>query len=267
VTRAGRALTAHPAHARSADDESVSHRSFRFWYRSSVLCILFDIDGTLLHSRGAGRTAMAEAFECVFGSSGPLRTGLPIAGKTDLQIVREVAAETRLDPAAFESALPRYWDRYVEFLEHNLAERGAVTYPGVTDLLDALEARSDTTVGLLTGNMERGAWLKLRTAGLAARFRWGAFGDACSARGDLVPLALAIARAPDGRPFRAEEVVIVGDTPEDIATARQGGTRVLAVGTGIYTLEELRRHAPDALFPDLAETASVLSALVDGSPQ
>lgn len=227
-------------------------------------CILFDIDGTLLTSRGAGRTALAEAFEALFGSSGALRAGFPIAGKTDRQIVHEVAAGEGIDHAEVERAMPRYWDAYVARLEHHLAERGAAAHPGVTRLLDDLDGRPDVAIGLLTGNTERGAWLKLRAAGLGERFRWGAFGDDCATRPDLVPRALALARESTGRDLRPREVVLVGDTPEDISTARVGGTRVVAVATGLYALDTLRGHAPDHLFADLADTASVVAALLDG---
>jgi len=230
-----------------------------------VHCILFDIDGTLLHSHGAGRTAMAEAFESVFGASGSLRSGHPIAGKTDRQIVRDIALESGIDPARIESAIARYWDVYVECLERNLAERGAAPYPGVTALLDALLARPDVSVGLLTGNMERGAWLKLRAAGIADRFGWGAFGDVCEQRCDLVPHALERAGEATGRAFAPAEAVVVGDTPEDISTARTGGTRVVAVATGVYAFEALRACAPDHLVADFTDTASVVAALLDGT--
>lgn len=209
---------------------------------------------------------MAEAFESVFGRSGSLRSGHAIAGKTDRQIVREVAAEIGLDPAEEARKLALYWDEYVARLAANLAERGAKPYPGVMELLDALATRPGVEIALLTGNMERGAWLKIEAAGLAGRFRWGAFGDECGARRDLVPVALERAREATGRIVAPNELVLVGDTPEDISTARSGGARVLAVATGIYPLGTLREHAPDHLFTDLTNTAAVVAALMDGRP-
>jgi phosphoglycolate phosphatase len=228
-------------------------------------CVLFDIDGTLLHSHGAGRTAMTEAFKNVYGDAGSLASAFPIAGKTDLQIVRDVGRETGVDPAVLDRRLPLYWDTYVERLERNLAERGAAPYPGVVALLAHLNRHPAASVGLLTGNMERGAWLKLRAAGIAGAFSWGAFGDAHAVRADLVPVALARARRESGRAFAASDLVVVGDTPDDIAAARAGGCRVLAVATGLHDLDALRAHGPDALFPDLTDLDAVTAALLDGT--
>jgi phosphoglycolate phosphatase-like HAD superfamily hydrolase len=227
-------------------------------------CVLFDIDGTLLHSRGAGRAAMTEAFKAVYGDAGSLASAFPIAGKTDLQIVRGVGLETGVDAASLERLLPLYWDTYVERLERLLAERGAAPYPGVAALLGRLATHSGAAVGLLTGNMERGAWLKLRAAGLAGSFSWGAFGDAHAVRGELVPVALARARRETGHAFSASDLVVVGDTPDDIAAARAGGCRVLAVATGLHDSAALAAHRPDALFRDLTDADAVMAALLDG---
>jgi phosphoglycolate phosphatase len=196
--------------------------------------ILFDIDGTLLLTDGAGRRAIHQALLAELGTAGPIEK-YRFDGKTDPQIVRELlrlAGHAAADDAARIAAVFR---RYLELLEVELARRDQVTrlLRGVSELLTALvqpEAERRALVGLLTGNLERGAALKLRSAGVAPdRFAVGAYGSDAAERPALPAIARRRAEALTGRDIPGGDVVIVGDTPEDVACARSIGARTIGV--------------------------------------
>src|SRR5262249_50341436 len=139
--------------------------------------------------------------------------------------------------------------------------------PGVRELLDALDARDDVIVGLLTGNLEEGARAKLRSAGIDPnRFVVGAFGSDHEERGELPAVAQRRAREQFGIDVAGADVIVIGDTPADIHCGRGVGARAIAVATGHYSLDELRTHAPAALFADLSVTADVVRAIVAEEP-
>lgn len=229
--------------------------------------LLFDIDGTILWTDGAGRRAIHRALIEVAGAPGMVE-GYRLDGKTDPQIVRELLALAGHADAGRSDRVAAVCERYVELLAAELERPGAATrlLPGVAELLEALrpaEARGDALVGLLTGNVVNGAALKLRAAGLdAGRFAVGAFGSDGHHRPDLPPVALARAREYSGRVIAGADVVIVGDTPADVACARPIGARTVAVATGHYSVDELGGTGADHVFPDLADTAAVLDALL-----
>lgn len=228
--------------------------------------VLFDIDGTLLWTHGAGRRAIHRALLQETGTAGPI-AAYRFDGKTDPQIVRELLALAGHAEAGDEACVARVCRRYLAELEAELAKPTQVTklLAGVAALLDALaglEAAGRALVGLLTGNLEQGAALKLRSAGVdPARFSVGAFGSDSPRRADLPPLAAQRAAARTGRRFAGPDVVIVGDTPEDIACGRPIGARAVAVATGFYDVAALERAGAARVFPTLADTAAVLDAI------
>jgi phosphoglycolate phosphatase-like HAD superfamily hydrolase len=226
--------------------------------------VLFDIDGTLLWTRGAGRRAMERAFVANIGTSGPSEHRYD--GKTDRQIVREAMTLSGFSPddvdARMDAVLARYLAELV--VELDRADHGVEVLPGVRELLAALEHREDVVVGLLTGNLAAGADHKLRAAGVdPARFTVGAFGSDGEHRHDLPEIARTRASAHLGAPVRGEACVIIGDTPSDVACGRGIGARAIAVATGHYDVAALAACNPHSVFANLADTHAVIQAIVD----
>ena len=230
--------------------------------------VLFDIDGTLLWTDGAGRRAIRQALLDEMGTAGPIH-GHRFDGKTDPQIVRELLAAAAHPDAESEARVEAVCRRYVALLQAELAKPSQATtvMAGVHDLLAALEpheAEGRALVGLLTGNLERGAALKLRSAGIApARFAVGAYGSDSHRRADLPAVAARRAAEHTGRAFTGEQVVILGDTPDDVACGRPIGARAVAVATGLYDVAALRATGAAYVFPDLRDTAALLAAILD----
>ncbi len=226
--------------------------------------ILFDIDGTLLSSDGAGRRAMEHALFARFGTAGA--SGYRYDGKTDRQIVREQMRAAGYSDTEIDAELPTVEAMYLQQLQLELASPAiqARVYVGVFELLEALRPQADRVVGLLTGNIAMGADLKLRAVGIdPSQFRVTAFGSDHEVRSELPGIAQARARDALGVDFEGDRVIIVGDTPSDIACGRPVGARAIAVATGQYTVAELASHEPAFVFPDLADTAAVLAAIAD----
>ncbi|HEV8265147.1 MAG TPA: HAD family hydrolase [Gemmatimonadales bacterium] len=229
--------------------------------------ILFDIDGTLLWTDGAGRRAIHRALLDEMGTAGPIE-GYRFDGKTDPQIVRELLALAGHRDAESAERVAAVCRRYVALLAAELGKPTQATqlFPGVAELLRALEpheAAGRALVGLLTGNLESGAALKLRSAGLEpARFAVGAFGSDSHRRADLPALAAERAARRTGRRFAGADVVIVGDTPDDVACARPIGARTVAVATGFYDVAQLRATGAAHVFADLGDTTAVLDTLL-----
>jgi len=232
-----------------------------------MVLVLFDIDGTLLWTDGAGRRAIHRALLDEAGTAGPIDT-YRFDGKTDPQIVTELLAAAGHPEARDESRIAAVCRRYVEQLERELeaAPSGTRLLPGVADLLHALaphEAQGRAVVGLLTGNVVPGAELKLRAGGVdPARFTVGAYGSDSGRRTDLPAIAVERAAARTGRRFSGAEVIIVGDTPADVQCGRALGTRSVGVATGFYDAAALRAAGATHVFESLADTAAVLSALL-----
>jgi phosphoglycolate phosphatase-like HAD superfamily hydrolase len=225
--------------------------------------VLFDIDGTILWSDGAGRRAMTEALTHVFGGAGP--TEYRYDGKTDPQIVRDLMRLAGHADETIDAGMAPLTAHYLAGLERELASDGhhAHVLDGVFELLAALEARSDVVVGLLTGNLREGAGLKLRAVGIDPdRFRVTAFGSDHHHRPALPAVAQARARELLGRDVPARDVVVIGDTPADIECACAVGAQSIAVATGRYSVEELASHSPTAVFESLADTAAVMRVIL-----
>jgi len=225
---------------------------------------LFDIDGTLVWTHGAGRRAMQRALAAVVGQSGPQDHRYD--GKTDKQIVREAMRTDGFTDADIDARMDVVLARYLAELSAELdaADHGAELLPGVGEVLDVIEARDDVVLGLLTGNLLAGAERKLLAVGIdPARFVVGAFGSDHEDRPELPGIARERASALLGRQVRGEACVIIGDTPSDVACARPIGARTIAVATGSYDVRQLTECAPHAVFPDLSDTDAVLRAIVD----
>ncbi len=229
--------------------------------------ILFDIDGTLLWTDGAGRRAIHRALLDEMGTAGPIDT-YRFDGKTDPQIVRELMTLARHPEAEVEDRIARVCQRYVGLLAAELAQPTQQTrlFGGVSELLAALEpheAGGRALVGLLTGNVAGGASLKLRSAGLdPARFAIGAYGSDSGRRSDLPAIAAERAARHTGKRFGGADIVIVGDTPDDVACAGPIGARTVAVATGHYDVLALRATGAAHVFENLTDTRAVTDALL-----
>ena len=222
--------------------------------------ILFDIDGTLVLTGGAGARAMALACAEVFGVHDGFGS-VPMAGRTDAWIIAQFAQAHGVSCDA--SIFRRVHDSYIDHLTREVIAPGPRKgiLAGVRPLLDTLASQDTAYVALLTGNFEQGARIKLQHFGLWDYFRAGAFGDEAHDRNGLLWTALARVQAAGGPAARPSDVVIVGDTPLDIAVAVAGGARSIGVATGSYTETELRASGADVVFADLSNLEAVLGAL------
>jgi phosphoglycolate phosphatase-like HAD superfamily hydrolase len=221
--------------------------------------ILWDIDGTLIVSHGAGVRAMEKAFAQRFGIRGDL-SRIDWAGRTDTWLSGEVLRANGI-PATPENCHD-YLEAYLEVLPGELRDgpQGQVL-PGVLALLEHLHGRGDVVQGLLTGNLRRGAELKLTHYQVWHYFEFGAFADDSPRRNDLGPHALRRARDRHAVEFTADRTFIIGDTPHDIECGRVIGARTIAVATGRHTVAELAAHAPTAVFKDFADPDAFLRVL------
>ena len=226
---------------------------------------LFDIDGTLISARGLGRAAFKCAFERVFGTAGALDQ-YDLRGKTDPRIVHDVIGAAGFSREAIEARVAECFGVYVRELEALLGDGSVVrVMPGIAELVGALAERRDAVVGLLTGNIEAGAHLKLRPTGLLPRFSVGAFGSDDIDRRRLPFIARERARGLTGHDFGFDRVTIIGDTPHDVDCARACGAVAVAVATGQYAAAELAACSPDLLFDDFADVERGLEALTNGA--
>ena len=219
--------------------------------------VLFDIDGTLVKSGGAGKAAMEAALASAFAL--PADTvDVPFSGRTDRSIGGDLFRHYGIEPTLAN------WDRFLhDYLAHLpgcLARHTGHVLPGIAALIAGLSARADVLLGLLTGNIREGARLKLTHFGLFHFFQCGGFGDGHLERDDVARAALADVRRhhPAVDPAR---VLVVGDTPLDVQCARAIGARVAAVATGWHSLDELAATGPDLALPDLADPTPLLAMI------
>jgi phosphoglycolate phosphatase-like HAD superfamily hydrolase len=222
--------------------------------------LLFDIDGTLVWG-GPAKIAFEQALVETFGTTGDT-AGVSFAGKTDPQIARELLSGIGFARDEVEAGFDALWDRYLGHLERHLVDRPMEVLPGVTDLLDALTPLEDVGMGLLTGNIEGGARLKLGSASLWERFHMGSYGSDHEERDELPGIALERARRFWGREVEPDQAVVIGDTPRDVQCGKKGGVRTLAVATGSYGADELHATGADRVVTDLASTDDVVRWLL-----
>lgn len=220
--------------------------------------VLFDIDGTLVLTGGAGLRAMSRACAQLVGNADGLE-GIPLAGRTDRAILADVVR--RVGRELDDDLLAHLRERYLASLAEEVRLPGhgvKAVMPGVRELLDALSDRDDVFLGLLTGNFEAGAKIKLEAFGLWRYFRCGAFADDAADRNALVPFALGRARECGLPAIEATHILVVGDTPHDIACAHAVGAVGIGVATGGYTADQLRESGADVVFDDLADREAFL---------
>jgi phosphoglycolate phosphatase-like HAD superfamily hydrolase len=222
--------------------------------------ILFDIDGTLVYG-GPAKYAFIDAMEETYGTPGSLED-VSFAGKTDPQIARELLAGAGLSHSEIDAGLEQLWARYLAYLEARLPDDPVNVLPGVGDLLEALAVLDDVGVGLLTGNIQGGARLKLHSGGLWGHFTFGGYGSDHEERDELPAIAMGRARDLWGDVVSADLAVVVGDTPRDVACGKAGGTRTVAVATGSYDVTELEASGPDHVLSDLGSTSDVVDLLM-----
>ena len=218
--------------------------------------LLFDIDGTLIRSGGAGKHALESALAALFGLA-EVKDGVPYSGRTDSAIVRDLLALHGIEPTP--ANVERLKDAYLERLPGALRAHEGVVLPGVADLLDNLRTHERVALGLLTGNVCRGAEHKLRHFGLWEHFAFGGFGDDAHDRADVARAALCAAERHLRRPVEPAHVWVIGDTPLDVACARAVGAKAVAVCTGWHCLDELHACGADWVLNDLSDTAGLLA--------
>ena len=223
--------------------------------------LLFDIDGTLITSGGAGEHALRLGIKDRFGVDEDLR-GIEIAGRTDSGIARQFFAKHALPDTPGNTA--SFFEGYLEHLAILLPKKEGRLLPGILELLDVLKSRDDVVLALLTGNLARGAQLKLTHYGVWDYFEFGAYADDHHDRNQLGHFARTRAKERHGVEFPAERIYVLGDTPHDITCARAIGAKAVAIATGQYTHAQLAGHAPDFLFDDFGNVNAVVSALTGG---
>jgi len=219
-----------------------------------VQLVLFDIDGTLVHTGGAGIKAFARTFATEFNALDGVEK-ISFAGRTDVNLVREFFGIHRIE--ATPENFRRFFERYVFWLDQTVSQSNGGVCRGVLKFLDDLSALPDPPkFGLLTGNIRLGAEIKLRRYNLWDPFEVGAFADDHEDRNQIAAVALERGSRALGQKLRGEEIVVVGDTPHDIRCGRFIGARILAVATGGAKLDELRKHQPDWAVEDLTQISA-----------
>lgn len=222
---------------------------------------LFDIDGTLLREGIAPKLAFARALRETFDTTGPI-SGFRFAGMTDPQCVAEIMRQAGIADEVIQERRPACLERYITHLRVEMRNHdGAKIFPGVTEVLRRLNGREDVLVGLLTGNVQPGAMLKLDRFKLGDYFRFGAFGDDHEDRCELARIALEKAERIAGRPVRGDETTVIGDTPRDVACARAIGARAVIVATGLVSREELEAAEPDIILESFEDVEGTLQAI------
>ena len=211
--------------------------------------ILWDIDGTLITSARAGERALVRALKSEFSIEGTLGQ-VELAGRTDRHIAEQIFALHGME--ATHENVHRFFEAYLGYLAEEMHNGPAITLPGVTDVLERLAQTDGIAQGLLTGNIARGARIKLEHFDVWRYFPYGAFADDSAIRNELGPHALRRATEFHGYGFKGSDVVVVGDTPYDIECGQAIGAATVAVTTGHYTTETLLAHHPDLILRDFS---------------
>jgi len=223
--------------------------------------MLFDIDGTLIRTAGAGKYAMEKAFQEVYGFPDGLHR-ISMMGRTDPSILREAMCNHGL--VWNENKADAFRHAYYRIIETEIhvPRNGKHVCAGIIPLLKALSERKDIALGLLTGNWKRSAYVKLAYFKIDTFFPFGAFADDSEMRPDLVPVAIRRFEERAHTQIPPDQVYIIGDTPLDIDCGRQHHTRTIAVATGFHTYRDLAAHKPDFIFESFADTDNVLTRLL-----
>ena len=219
--------------------------------------VLFDIDGTLMDSGGAGRRALEYSFEELFGVPDAFRK-ISMSGKTDPQIFAEALAQFGI---AMDGHGPLFMKTYIKHLEREIDNPGKELKPGVSEALRELSGMGNVSLGLLTGNYEQGARIKLGALGVWEYFGFGAYGSDDADRDKLLPYALKRFEALKGFKSSYNDCVVVGDTPRDVSCAKPYGAATVAVATGKYSIHELSSSGADHVLEDLSDLNRFLGCL------
>jgi phosphoglycolate phosphatase len=225
---------------------------------------LFDIDGTLVSTNGMAGKLMLRALQEEVGR--PIRYELKVfVGSTDRMILRKFIEMSEIQIDDIEVTIDRVLNRYLRFLDEKMNSPNLVKIlPGVKELLNRLAKDSRISLGLVTGNIKDGAFVKLRLANLNGFFPIGAFGDDNADRNKLPGIALQRAEVFYNSQFSRDNVWIIGDSPKDILCAKANQLRSLAVASGWHSMDELLSHEPDILLNNLSETANVIRVFSEG---
>jgi len=226
--------------------------------RDSLL--LWDIDGTLVCTDRAGERSLLILIQDLYGRD--LGGKLPVAlqGRTDTSIVRDILEFLGLPVTPEEEK--RFRDGYLALLPKTLPAGNSRLHSGIKEALEAVHAHPEIHQGLLTGNMQEGARLKLSHLGIWDYFEFGAFSDDSHLRNELGPFALARAKEKLGIKFPPERVFIIGDTPHDVACGKAIGAKTIAVATGSFTFAQLEAEKPTHTFADLSDTQALLKVIL-----
>jgi phosphoglycolate phosphatase len=226
-----------------------------------MLLALFDIDGTLISTRGAGMRAFYRALDSIFhvqASDGLIHPD----GKTDPLILKELLAHFGLEDRWNDETRDVIFSAYINYLDDEMRrarENGLIrVLPGVTDLLDRLAGETDFCVGLVTGNLEKGALIKIQNSGLDGYFRFGGYGSDSEDRTEITRVGIQRG-ARYMAPALLDGAFVIGDTPLDIHHGRAAGARTIAVASAKYDMEALASHSPDLLVPDLTAASDIIT--------
>jgi Predicted phosphatases len=220
--------------------------------------LLFDVDSTLVATLGAGVKSLQRIIERRFGRRDDL-SDIEIAGRTDVAIATSILRKYRIEPTT--ENLAAFFDEYLAGLEELLPKLDGRVLPGISEILERLKSRRDRILALLTGNLQRGAELKLRRYGLWDFFEFGAFADDHHDRNHLGEFARQRAREKHGHEFDAAQIDVIGDTGHDVACGKAFGARTIAVATGSWSRERLEACRPDYLFDDFSQVDRVMDTL------
>ena len=219
--------------------------------------LLFDIDGTILSTNGAGSRAVRRAFEKVHRVDAEIEM-IDFAGKTDPLILKQIYINA-LGREHTPDEEEEVYSHYIQYLKEEIKTAEIDVKPGIKKLLDTLSEREDILLGLGTGNIEAGARIKLRQAGLSGHFEFGGFGCDSEHRTEVIKRGIERAHFHKRTDTAFTQTFVIGDTPHDINHGRAAGAKVVAVATGFYSKEELLEHRPDYFYEDFSDTESVIS--------
>jgi len=220
--------------------------------------ILFDIDGTIMDSGGAGTRAMDTAFMELFSVGNAFQT-ISMAGKTDMQILKEGFELHNVDYS--NGVIPEFYRTYIRYLKQNIRDALGHIKPGIREALRELQAQKEFVLGLLTGNIEEGARIKLDFFGLNDYFNVGAFGSDDEDRDRLLPIAVVKLFKRNSLHVCFRDCIVVGDTPRDISCSKPYGAFSVAVATGPYSAAALSKAGADVVLNDLSDTEAFMSIL------
>jgi len=225
--------------------------------------VLFDIDGTLIHSSRIGSQVVASALTDVFGRTGPIGR-VSFAGKTDQAIILELMKAEGVSEVDIRLKLPRVYQQMLVHAQKLFPHADLKPCPGINDLLKQLIGNKRIVLGIQTGNINLTAPLKLQAAAIRPdQFSIGAYGSDTTLRAELLPIAWARAQSKTGKSFTGEDTIVIGDTPADIECAKTNGATSVAVATGSFSRVDLEKSEPTYLLDNLVEIPIGLNSLLN----